>query len=285
MSDILTKILATKREEIAAARRSEPLEALREAAAWAPPPRDFVGALRARIAAGEAAVIAEIKKASPSKGLLRADFRPADIAASYARAGAACLSVLTDRQFFQGAPEHLREARAVCDLPVLRKDFIIDPYQVYEARVMGADCILLIVAAFKSAGPGRAGGYRVGALRELEAIAHELGMAVLVEVHDAEELAAALQLATPLIGINNRDLHSFETRLETTLELLPRISGSAPIPPPAGGGEPRLVVTESGILTPEDVARMRAAGVQAFLVGEAFMKAADPGEALTRLFG
>lgn len=289
MSDILARILAVKQEEIAAARREEPLEAVREAAQWAPPPRDFVGALRERIAAGRPAVIAEIKKASPSKGLLRADFHPAGIAASYARAGAACLSVLTDRQFFQGAPEYLREARDACDLPVLRKDFVIDPYQVYEARAMEADCILLIVAAFRSPAPHGTGGHNIAALRELEALAHALGMAVLVEVHDADELSAALQLDTPLIGINNRDLRSFETRLETTLDLLPRI---AP-PQTEGSGQKgdlraegeRIVVTESGILTPEHVHRMRAAGVHAFLVGEAFMRAADPGAELARLFG
>ena len=222
------------------------------------------GALRARIAAGQAAVIAEIKKASPSKGVIRADFRPADIAARYATGGAACLSVLTDRDYFQGAPDDLRAARDACDLPVLRKDFIIDPYQVYEARAMGADCILLIVAALDLA-----------RMRELEAIARELGMAVLVESHDAAELERALQLATPLIGVNNRNLRSFETRLDTTLDLLPRIR--------ATGGE-RLPVTESGILTPADVARMRARGVDAFLVGEAFMRADDPGAELARLF-
>ncbi len=465
MSDILNKILAVKQEEIAAARREEPLEALREAAAWAPPPRDFIGAIRDRIAAGRPAVIAEIKKASPSKGVLRADFRPAGIARSYEQGGAACLSVLTDRQFFQGAPEYLREARDACALPVLRKDFIVDPYQIYEARVMGADAILLIVAAFElpahaaataapdqhpaavgapepppspwgrgvggegtppspwgrgagGEGSGRrlynpanlhhakelrahmtdaenrlwqalraqrfagwkfrrqeplgpyiadfvchearlivevdggqhaqsardeardrwfaehgyrvlrywnnevlvqtdavlehllaalpphpsphgGGEYNVAALRELEAVAHALGMAVLVEVHDADELTAALQLETPLIGINNRNLRTFETRLETTLELLPRIApppsrGAGPVkgtalPSPQGGGAGgeggRIVVTESGILAPEHVALMRAHGVHAFLVGEAFMRAADPGAELVRLFG
>jgi len=303
MSDILNEILAVKQEEIAAARRVEPLEVLREAAQWAPPPRDFIGAIRERIAAGRPAVIAEIKKASPSKGVLRADFRPAEIALSYSRAGAACLSVLTDRQFFQGAPEYLQEARDACTLPVLRKDFIVDPYQVYEARAMGADAILLIVAAFKSPAPGVGGGYHVTALRELEALALTLGMAVLVEVHDADELAAALQLQTPLIGINNRNLRSFETRLETTLELLPRVqpctpspstgegtSAAAPSPSTGegrGGGDAgaaRIVVTESGILAPEHVALMRSHGVHAFLVGEAFMRAADPGVALADLF-
>lgn len=277
MSDILSRILGVKREEIAAARREEPLEALREAAEWAPPPRDFVGALRDKLARGLPAVIAEIKKASPSKGLLRADFRPAEIAMSYARAGAACLSVLTDRQFFLGAPEYLREARDACDLPVLRKDFIIDPYQVYEARAMGADAILLIVAAFPAV--SEAGRYNLAALHELETLAHSLGMAVLVEVHDAAELEAALSLQTPLIGINNRDLRTFETRLETTLELLDRIPAAA-----VQTGE-RVVVTESGIQAPEHVARMRSHGVHAFLVGEAFMRVADPGAELARLFG
>ncbi len=261
MSDILKKILATKAEEIAAARRLEPLEALRESAEWMPPARDFVGAIRAKISDRHAAIIAEIKKASPSKGIIRADFRPADIAARYAAAGAACLSVLTDREYFQGAPEYLKAARDACDLPVLRKDFMIDPYQVYEARAMGADCILLIVAALQAA-----------PLQELAEIAANLGMAVLVEVHDADELNAALSLKTPLIGINNRSLRSFETRLETTLELLKSVPAD------------RIVVTESGILTPADVSVMRNAGVEAFLVGEAFMRADDPGAELARLF-
>ncbi len=261
MSDILKKILAHKAEEVAAAERERPQERVREAARAAPPPRDFVGALRSKIAAAQAAVIAEIKKASPSKGLLRADFDPAAIAASYAAHGAACLSVLTDREFFQGAPEYLAAAREACDLPALRKDFMLEPYQVYEARALGADCILLIVAALE---PAR--------MQELEALAHELGMAVLVEVHDAAELDAALELATPLVGINNRNLRNFETRLATTLELLPRI-------PPE-----HLVVTESGILRREDVALMRANGVHAFLAGEVFMRAADPGVELERMF-
>lgn len=261
MSDILNKILAVKEAEVAAARRAEPLEAVREAAELAPPPRDFVGAIRAKLAAGRSAVIAEIKKASPSKGVIRADFRPAEIAASYEQGGAACLSVLTDREFFQGAPEYLREARAACNLPVLRKDFMIDPYQVYEARAMGADCILLIVAALSLA-----------QMQELEAVAMDLGMAVLVESHDAAELDLALQLKTPLMGINNRNLRTFETHLETTLDLLPRIGGD------------RIVVTESGILAPADVARMREQAVNAFLVGEAFMRAPDPGSELARLF-
>ncbi len=292
MSDILQKILAVKEQEIAAAKKAEPFEAMRAAAEFAPPPRDFVAALRAKIAAGKAAVIAEIKKASPSKGVLRADFRPAEIAASYEKGGAACLSVLTDRQFFQGSPDYLKEARDACGLPVLRKDFIIDPYQVYEARAMGADCILLIVAAFAhphpspsgrgashspspSMGEGGGGGgsFNLSTMAELESIAHTLGMAVLVEVHDGQELDAALRLKTPLIGINNRNLRTFEVSLQTTLGLLPRIP------------QERLVVTESGILAAEHVGLMRGNGVHAFLVGEAFMRASDPGTELARLFG
>ncbi|MCX8004800.1 MAG: indole-3-glycerol phosphate synthase TrpC [Burkholderiaceae bacterium] len=261
MSDILQRILAVKREEVAAARARLPDAELRARAQARGDGRDFVGALRAKIAAGAAAVIAEIKRASPSKGLLRADFDPAVIAAAYARAGAACLSVLTDVRFFQGAPEHLPQARAACALPVLRKDFIVDAYQIYEARAWGADCVLLIAAALAPA-----------QLRDLEALAQELGLAVLVEVHDAAELEAALALRTPLIGINNRDLKTFSVDLSTTLALLPRI------------GADRIVVTESGILGPADVARMREAGVHAFLVGEAFMRAPDPGAALARLF-
>lgn len=262
MSDILQKILAVKRAEVAAALAAKPLAAIRAQAQAQAAPRDFVGSIRRTISRGEAAVIAEIKTASPSKGVLREDFRPAGIAASYERHGAACLSVLTDRRFFRGAPEHLVAARAACNLPVLRKDFLIDAYQVYEARTIGADAILLIVAALSA-----------GELKDLEDLAHALGMAVLVEAHDGAELEAALRLDTPLIGINNRNLRTFETRPETTLDLLPRI--------PAG----RIVVTESGIRTPQDVARMRAAGVDAFLVGEAFMRAGDPGEELARLFG
>ncbi|MGN6703373.1 MAG: indole-3-glycerol phosphate synthase TrpC [Burkholderiaceae bacterium] len=265
MSDILQKILAVKADEVAAARKHRSLESLRrdvetDADARAAL-RDFAGSLRAKIAAGRAGVIAEVKKASPSKGVLRADFRPAEIAASYARHGAACLSVLTDERFFQGSPEYLRQARAACAIPVLRKDFLIDPYQVYQARDWGADAILLIVAALDH-----------GLMAELEAIALELGMAVLVEVHDGAELDAALRLKTPLLGINNRNLRTFETTLDTTLGLLPRI------------GPDRLVVTESGILGPQDVRRMRDADVHAFLVGEAFMRAADPGAELARLF-
>jgi indole-3-glycerol phosphate synthase len=276
MSDILQKILATKREEIAAASASESLDALCARAAVQAPPRDFVAALRDRIARREPAVIAEVKKASPSKGVLRADFRPADIARSYEAGGAACLSVLTDRQYFQGAAGYLVEARAACALPVLRKDFIIDPYQVVEARAMGADCILLIVAAFlppsgDADAPQQARA--VADMRALETLASALGMAVLVESHDAGELDLALQLDTPLMGINNRSLRTFEVSLDFTLSQLERI--------PAG----RVVITESGILSPEDVATMRARDVHAFLVGEAFMRAPDPGAELARLFG
>jgi indole-3-glycerol phosphate synthase len=265
MSDILTKILAVKAEEVAAARAIKPLEIVRaeaEATLAAAPPRDFVGAIRAKVSGGGAAVIAEIKKASPSKGVLRQDFRPAEIAASYERHGAACLSVLTDRQFFQGAPEYLQAARAACGLPVLRKDFMIDPYQIYEARAMGADAILLIVAALA---PAR--------MAEMEAIAHALGMAVLVEAHDGAEVDAALALKTPLIGINNRNLRTFSVTLATTLDQLPRIPGD------------RIVVTESGLLSKEDVDLMRNNRVNAFLVGEAFMRQQDPGQALSQLFG
>jgi indole-3-glycerol phosphate synthase len=261
MSDILDRILAVKREEIEAARRRKPLEALRAEAAVVPAARDFAGAMRGTVAAGRPAVIAEIKKASPSKGVLREDFDPAQIAQSYARHGATCLSVLTDQHFFQGRPEYLAQARASSGLPGLRKDFLIDPYQIYEARTLGADAVLLIVAALDST-----------RMHELEAIAHDLGMAVLVEIHDAGELDAALQLRTPLLGINNRNLRTFDTRLETTLSLLPAIPSD------------RLVITESGIASPEDVALMRARGVHAFLVGEAFMRAIDPGVELARLF-
>lgn len=261
MDDILARILTVKAGEVAAAKAHTPPAAMRTHAEQASPVRDFVGAMRAKIAAAEPAVIAEIKRASPSKGLLRDPFEPAAIAASYAAHGAACLSVLTDRQFFQGAPEYLRAARGACDLPVLRKDFLVDPYQVYESRAMGADCILLIAAALAPA-----------TMAELEQLAQALGLAVLVEVHDAAELDTALTLATPLIGINNRNLRTFETRLETTLDLVGRIAGD------------RIVVTESGILEPADVARMRASGIEAFLVGEAFMRASDPGKALRRLF-
>ena len=261
MSDILNKILAVKREELAAALPVKPLAAIRAEAEAQPAPRDFLGAVRSKIAAGQAAVIAEIKKASPSKGILRADFQPAAIAASYAAHGAACLSVLTDRQFFQGAPEYLQAARVACALPVLRKDFLVDAYQVYEARAMGADAILLIAAALD-----------LPTMQDFEAIAESLGMAVLVEVHNGDELDLALLLKTPLLGINNRNLRTFEVSLQNTLDLLPRI--------PAG----RIVVTESGILAVDDVQLMRRNQVDAFLVGEAFMRAPEPGEALAGLF-
>ncbi len=262
MPDILKKILAVKREEVAAAQGQKPLSALRTEAAAQSPPRDFAGAIRAKVSRGETAVIAEVKRASPSQGIIRADFRPGAIAASYAAHGAACLSVLTDRPFFQGAPEYLVEARTACTLPVLRKDFVIDEYQVVEARAMGGDAILLIVAALDLAH-----------MKALEALARELGMAVLVESHDAAELDRALQLDTPLIGINNRNLRTFEVSLETTLSLIDSV-------PPG-----RIVVSESGILTGADVARLRTHGIHALLVGEAFMRAADPGAALARLTG
>ncbi len=261
MSDILNKILETKFEEIATAKEAISLEQMQALARAQLPTRDFVGAIRAKIEAGEAAVIAEIKKASPSKGVIRADFKPAEIAASYEQGGAACLSVLTDVQYFQGSPEYLKQARAACDLPVLRKDFMIDPYQVYEARAMGADCILLIAAALG-----------LPEMQALEKVAHELGMAVLVEVHNAEELAQAIQLETPLLGINNRNLRTFEVTLQTTLDLLPSI------------GEDKIVVTESGIFTSDDVALMRKNNVHTFLVGEAFMRQTDPGVELAKVF-
>ena len=276
MSDILNKILAVKAQEIAAAKAAKPLDILRGEAENAVPVRDFVGSIRAKLAAGEPAVIAEIKKASPSKGVLRENFDPATIAASYAEHGAACLSVLTDAQFFQGSATYLQQARAACHLPVLRKDFMLDPYQVYEARAMGADCILLIVAAFVnpvSSASGDENNFGIAAMQQLELLAHEQGMAVLVEVHDAAELELALQLKTPLIGINNRNLRTFETNLATTLNLLASVPSE------------RIVVTESGILKPEDVALMGNSKVNAFLVGEAFMRAPDPGVELARLFG
>ena len=262
MSDILNKIVAVKREEVAAALGKKPLAAMRADAESRVLTRDFEGAMRAKIAAGQAAVIAEIKKASPSKGVLRADFIPADIAQSYAEHGAACLSVLTDKQFFQGSVDYLKQARASCDLPVLRKDFMVDAYQVYEARAMGADAILLIAACLDDA-----------QMADLEAIARGLDMAVLVEVHDRPELERALKLKTRLVGINNRNLRTFEVSLRTTLDMLPDVPAD------------RLLVTESGILTAADVQRMRDANVHAFLVGEAFMRAAEPGEALAQLFG
>jgi indole-3-glycerol phosphate synthase len=266
MSDILNKILAVKADEVAAAKKHHDFASLRRDVETNQEAklslRGFEAGLRAKIAAGRAGVIAEVKKASPSKGILRADFQPARIAESYAAHGAACLSVLTDTQFFQGSSAYLQQARAACSLPVLRKDFMVDPYQVYEARSWGADCILLIVAALDH-----------GLMAELEACAHELDMGVLVEVHDAAELDAALRLKTAMLGINNRNLRTFETSLQTTLDLLPRIPAD------------KLVVTESGILHPEDVKRMRDADVHAFLVGEAFMRAPDPGVELARLFG
>ncbi|MDR3158803.1 MAG: indole-3-glycerol phosphate synthase TrpC [Zoogloeaceae bacterium] len=261
MNDILQKILATKSEEVAASRARLPLAELRAQAQDMPPTRDFISVLQARVCRKDAAVIAEIKKASPSQGVIRPDFRPADIAASYARHGAACLSVLTDRTYFHGAPEYLKAARAACALPVLRKDFICDAYQIVEARVMGADAILLIVAALS-----------LGQMQDFEGLARELGMAVLVESHDGEELDLALQLQTPLIGINNRNLRTFEVLLETTWSQLPRIP------------KERLVITESGIRTPEDVVAMQERGVHAFLVGEVFVRAPDPGAEMTRLF-
>ena len=261
MSDILDKIIAVKREEVAALMKKKPLAAMRFDAESRVLTRDFVGALQSKIAAGKAAVIAEVKKASPSKGVLRADFVPADIAQSYAEYGAACLSVLTDHQFFQGSVEYFKQARASCSLPALRKDFMIDPYQIYESRVMGADCILLIAACLDDA-----------QMTDMEAVAMSLDMAVLVEVHDAAELERGLKLKTPLIGINNRNLKTFDVSLDTTLGLLSRVPGG------------RIVVTESGISTAQDVKRMRDANVNAFLVGEAFMRADDPGEALGMLF-
>ena len=265
MSDILDKIIAVKREEVAAAIKKMPLAAMREDAESRVLTRDFVGALRAKVAQGQAAVIAEVKKASPSKGVIRADFIPADIAQSYAegdgQVSAACLSVLTDRPFFQGRIDDLKQARASCELPVLRKDFMIDAYQVYESRAIGADCILLIAAVLSDA-----------QMAELEAVAHALDMAVLVEVHDGAELQRALKLKTPLVGINNRNLRTFETSLDTTLGLLKDVP------------DDRLLVTESGIATRADVQRLRSAGVHAFLVGETFMRAPEPGLALAELF-
>lgn len=261
MSDILRRIVAVKHEEIAAAKAKRPLAELRRRAAERRDLRDFAGALRARVAQGRPAVIAEVKKASPSKGLLREDFVPADIASAYERHGAACLSVLTDVSFFQGSPAYLEQARAACALPVLRKDFMVDEYQVHEARAMGADSILLIAACLDDA-----------QMADLEAVAESLGLAVLVEVHDAAELDRALRLRTPLVGINNRDLRSFVVRLETTLELQRHVPAD------------RLLIAESGILARDDVRRLRDAGIDAFLVGEAFMRADDPGQALSALF-
>ena len=265
MSDILNKIVAVKREEVAAGLKKKSLTAMRADAESRVLTRDFVGALRRKIAAGQPAVIAEVKKASPSKGVLRADFVPADIAQSYAQGdgslSAACLSVLTDRQYFQGGVDDLKQARASCDLPVLRKDFMVDVYQIYQARAIGADCILLIAACLDDE-----------QMAEMEAVAVSLDMAVLVEVHDPAEMARALKLKTPLIGVNNRNLHTFEVALETTMALQKEVPAN------------RLLVTESGIQTREDVLRLRQAGVQAFLVGEAFMRAPEPGLALANLF-
>ncbi|MBN3755174.1 indole-3-glycerol phosphate synthase TrpC [Paraburkholderia sp. Tr-20389] len=260
MSDILDRIIDVKREEVRAAQKSAPLEELRLQASTRDL-RDFVGAIRAKQEAGLAAVIAEVKKASPSKGVLREHFVPADIARSYAKHGAACLSVLTDVQFFKGSAQYLEEARAACELPVLRKDFIVDPYQILEARAMGADAILLIVAALETS-----------QMQDLEAYAHSLGLAVLVEVHDKNELVEALTLKTPLIGVNNRNLRTFETSIDTTLGLLDMMPAD------------RIVVTESGILSRVDVERMRAMDVNTFLVGEAFMRAEEPGAELARMF-
>jgi len=261
MSDILNKIVAVKHEEIEQAIRRKPLGLVRADAESRVMTRDFVGALRSQIAAGRAAVIAEVKKASPSKGVLREDFIPADIAQSYAEHGAACLSVLTDRQFFQGSADYLKQARASCQLPVLRKDFMVDAYQIYESRAMGADAVLLIAACLDDR-----------QMADLEAVAMGLGMSVLVEVHDQAELERALRLKTPLLGINNRNLRTFEVTLDTTLAMLPQVPAE------------RLLITESGILSRADVQRMREAKVNAFLVGEAFMRASDPGEALAELF-
>ncbi|WP_431476786.1 indole-3-glycerol phosphate synthase TrpC [Massilia eburnea] len=265
MSDILNKILAVKADEVAAAKKHRSLQSLRDEVEGdndlRAGLRGFEASLRQKIDAGQAGVIAEVKKASPSKGVLRADFRPAEIAESYAQAGAACLSVLTDVNFFQGSNDYLQQARAACDIPVLRKDFMVDMYQIYQARAMGADCILLIVSALDH-----------GLMAEMEACAHELGMDVLIESHDGDELSAALNLKSRLIGINNRNLRTFDVTLDTTLDLLSRIP------------QERMVITESGIMTPADVQRMRERDVHAFLVGEAFMRAPDPGAELRKLF-
>lgn len=267
-SDILNRILATKRREVETLLGRLPRPALEQAAAAAPPLRDFVAALRSRIAAGRPAVIAEVKKASPSRGVLREPFEPAAIAADYAANGATCLSVLTDVEYFQGSRADLQAARAACSIPVLRKDFLIDESQVLEARAMGADCILLIVAAFATGST-----FDLAALQRLERLALNLGMAVLIEVHDGGELEVALQMRSPLVGINNRDLRTFEVSLQTTLGLLDRVPAD------------HIVITESGILDADDVALMRSRGVDAFLIGEAFMRAPSPGDGLFRLFG
>ena len=262
MSDILNKILATKQEEVSKASAVKSLQQIHEEALAQSDPRDFVGSLVEKNDANLPAVIAEIKKASPSKGVIREDFNPAEIAKSYEKAGAACLSVLTDEQYFQGSAAYLKEARDACHLPVLRKDFMIDPYQVVEARAMGADCILLIVAALE-----------LKQMRLLEEVSHELGMAVLVEVHNGDELELALQLETPLVGINNRNLRTFDVTLQTTLDLLEKLP------------DDRFVITESGIFTPEDVTLMRDNHVNGFLVGEAFMRQPDPGAEFKKVFG
>ncbi len=261
MSDILNKILVTKAIEVAAAKAKISSDEVKDLALSQSKPRDFIGAIRAKIATNQAAVIAEIKKASPSKGIIRENFNPAEIATSYELGGAACLSVLTDIEYFQGSADYLKQARAACHLPVLRKDFMIDIYQVYEARAMGADCILLIVAALE-----------LSKMRELETIAHALGMAVLVEVHDGDELELALQLETPLVGINNRNLRTFDVTLQTTLDLLGRLP------------DDRIIVTESGIFTADDVKLMTDNSVHTFLVGEAFMRQDDPGAELRKVF-
>lgn len=261
MSDTLSKIVAVKREEVAAAKARVSLAAIRTDAESRVLTRDFEAAMRSRVARGQSAVIAEVKKASPSRGVLRENFEPADIAQSYAEHGAACLSVLTDRSFFQGSVDYLKQARASCQLPVLRKDFLVDPYQVYESRAMGADAVLLIAACLDDV-----------QMADFEAIARGLYMSVLVEVHDAAELERALKLKTPLIGVNNRNLRTFEVTLDTTLGLREQVPAD------------RVLVTESGIVTRADVLRMRSAGIHAFLVGEAFMRADDPGEALAALF-
>ncbi len=284
MIDILQKILTVKTQEISAAKTKKPLVVISAEAEAAAPPRDFTGAIRNKIAAGLPAVIAEIKKASPSRGLLREHFNPAEIAGSYSSHGATCLSVLTDKQFFQGSAEDLRLAHAACNLPVLRKDFMLDEYQVVETRAMGADCILLVVAVFLNSPLFTEKNEKtdkvITQMLKLESLAHSLGMAVLVEVHNGAELELALQLSTPLIGMNNRNLHTFETQLDTTLNLLGQI--------PQGVMEMstgHIVITESGILVPADVTMMRDHHVNAFLVGEALMRSNDPGVELARLFG
>ena len=283
MTNILQKILAVKIQEISAAKTRRSLATISAKAESALAPRDFTSAIRSKTATGSSAVIAEIKKASPSRGLLRDHFDPADIADSYATHGATCLSVLTDKQFFQGSAEDLKLARAACNLPVLRKDFILDEYQIFEARAMGADCILLIVSVFldfpQFTGGNGAKNNPVSQMLKLESLAHSFGMAVLVEVHNDKELTLALQLNTPLIGINNRNLHTFETKLDTTLSLLSQFPQNT-----FETSEKHIVITESGILVPSDVTMMREHNVHAFLVGEALMRSDDPGIGLARLF-